>query len=80
MRTGSPISSKNKSPPRESTAAWSTNWAASGMVMKKRMISGWVRVIGPPLAICSRNSGTTEPDEPSTLPKRTMARRVAGSS
>ena len=46
------------------------------------MISGWVRVIGPPLAICSRNRGTTEPEEPSTLPKRTIARRgpAAGSS
>ncbi len=32
---------------------------------------------GPPLAICSRNKGTTEPDEPSTLPKRTMVKRVA---
>ena len=40
------------------------------------MISGWVTVTGPPLRICSRNSGTTEPDDSSTLPKRTIAKRV----
>jgi hypothetical protein len=30
-------------------------------------------VIGPPSAICLRNIGTTEPEEPSRLPKRTDA-------
>ena len=33
------------------------------------MISGWVRVIGPPAAIWRRNRGTTEPEEPSTPPR-----------
>ncbi len=40
------------------------------------MISGWVTVTGPPAAIWRWNSGTTEPLEPSTLPKRTMLKRV----
>ena len=35
-----------------------------------------VTVTGPPFLICSRNSGTTEPEESSTLPKRTMQKRV----
>ncbi len=30
-----------------------------------------VTVIGPPFAICSRNTGITLPLEPKTLPKRT---------
>ncbi len=34
-------------------------------------------VTGPPLRICSRNSGTTLPAESSTLPKRTVMKRVA---
>ena len=44
--------------------------------MKKRVISGWVTVTGPPRAICLRKIGMTEPDEPSTLPKRTATKRV----
>ena len=32
--------------------------------------------MGPPSRICWRNLGTTEPDEPSTLPKRTMLNLV----
>ena len=40
------------------------------------MTSGCVTVTGPPRRICSRNSGTTEPDDSSTLPKRTMQKRV----
>ena len=44
--------------------------------MKYREASAWVTVTGPPLSICSRNSGTTEPEETSTLPKRTTAKRV----
>ena len=31
---------------------------------------------GSRLAICSRKSGTTEPDDPSTLPKRTAQNEV----
>ena len=44
--------------------------------MKKRVISGCVTVTGPPAAICSRKRGITLPVEPSTLPKRTMTKRV----
>src|ERR1700675_4791026 len=40
------------------------------------MTSGCVTVTGPPALICSLNSGTTEPDEASTLPNRTMQNRV----
>ena len=39
-------------------------------------MSGWVTVTGPPRAICALNTGTTEPTEPSTLPKRTAISRV----
>ena len=31
---------------------------------------------GPPSRICWRNFGTTEPDDPSTFPKRTMEKIV----
>ena len=44
--------------------------------MKKRSMSGWVTVSGPPGLSCRSNSGTTEPVEPSTLPKRTATKRV----
>ena len=44
--------------------------------MKKRVMSGWVRVTGPPRSICDLKIGTTEPAEPSTLPNRTAANRV----
>ena len=37
-----------------------------------------VTVTGPPRAIWRRKIGTTEPDEPRTLPKRTVAKRVSG--
>ena len=39
-------------------------------------MSGWVIVTGPPGSICRLKSGTTEPDEPSTLPKRTIENTV----
>ena len=39
-------------------------------------MSVWVSVTGPPAAICCSKTGTTEPDEPNTLPKRTMQKRV----
>src|SRR2546423_1793672 len=35
-----------------------------------------VTVTGPPAAIWRRKIGTTDPDEPRTLPKRTVAKRV----
>ena len=44
--------------------------------MKNRVISGCVTVTGPPFAIWRRKIGITEPDEPSTLPKRTATNRV----
>ena len=44
--------------------------------MKKRRMSGWVTVTGPPFRICSRNRGTTLPLLPSTLPKRTVENEV----
>ncbi len=44
--------------------------------MKKRVISGCVTVTGPPFAIWRRKIGITEPDEPSTFPKRTATKRV----
>ncbi len=39
----------------------STSEAASGMVMKYRVISGWVTVTGPPRSIWRRKIGITEP-------------------
>ena len=69
------MSSTNTSPPWHMEPACKTSWAASGIVMKYRMMSRWVTVTGPPRRICSRNTGTTEPDESSTLPKRTMQKR-----
>ena len=48
--------------------------------MKKRVISGWVSVTGPPCAIWRRKIGITQPEEPSTLPKRTATKRVETSS
>ena len=44
---------------------------ASGMVMKKRVMSGWVIVSGSPFSSCCWKIGTTLPVEPSTFPKRT---------
>ena len=38
----------------------------------KQQVVGAIGVIGPPSRICWRNFGTTEPDEPNTLPKRTI--------
>jgi hypothetical protein len=46
------------------------------MVMKKRVMRGSVTVTGPPAAIWLRKIGITEPDEPSTLPNRTVVKRV----
>jgi hypothetical protein len=47
-------------------------------VTRKRVISGVVMVMGPPRAIWSSNSGTTDPREPMTLPYLTHTNRVAG--
>ena len=58
--------------------ASSTSSTASRTVMKKRLTSGWVTVSGPPAASWRGNSGTTDPVEPSTLPKRTVTKRVPG--
>ena len=53
-----------------------TSRTASCSDMMKRVISGSVRVTGPPPRIWSRKIGMTEPREPSTLPKR-VDRNVA---
>src|SRR3546814_2460751 len=47
------------------------------MDMKYRLTSGSVTVTGPPARICSRNNGTTLPAESSTLPNRTVTKRVS---
>ena len=70
--TGSPISRTKTSPPFAIEPACITSCAASGMVIKKRVMSGSVSVIGPPSSICFLNLGTTDPEDPSTLPKRTI--------
>ena len=77
MRTGAPMSSTKISPPEPIAAASSTNCAASGMVMKKRRISGCVTVTGPPAAIWLWKRGITLPLDPSTLPNRTAMNSVA---
>ena len=51
IRTGSPMSSANTSPPWDSEPERITSWTASGIVMKKRVISGSVTVTGPPASI-----------------------------
>ena len=83
MRTGAPMSSTKSLPlvpaasPVPSAEAWRTSSTASRTVMKYRSIWGWVTVSGPPAASWRWNSGTTDPVEPSTLPKRTVTKRVA---
>ena len=74
--TDSPMSKTKIWLPVDIVAASITRRQASGMVMKKRVISGCVTVTGPPLAICSRKRGITEPLEPRTLPKRVVTKRV----
>ena len=56
---------------RPRAAASRISQAASGIVMKKRVMSGSVIVSGSPFSSCSWKIGTTLPFEPSTLPKRT---------
>ena len=79
IRTGSPISSTNSWPKPPMPPDWTTG-SASGVVMKNRVISGWVTVTGPPRSICRRKIEITLPDEPRTLPKRTATNRVGMSS
>lgn len=38
---------------RPTAAAWMTSLQASGIIMKKRVTSGWVTVTGPPCAMWS---------------------------
>ena len=59
--------------------AWTTSDDASGMVMKKRVISGCVIVTGPPFSIWRLKIVITLPAEPRTLPKRTATNRVGTS-
>ena len=46
------------------------------MVMTKRVMRSSVTVTGPPAAIWRQKSGTTEPREPATLPKRVQVKSV----
>ena len=46
------------------------------MVIKYRIMSGWVTVTGPPCSICLLNNGITEPLLPNTFPKRTATKSV----
>ena len=78
--TGSPMSRISTSPLEPIAPAWITSCTASGIVMKNLVISGWVTVTGPPLAIWRRKIGITDPDEPSTLPNRTATNRVGTSA
>ena len=48
IRTGVPMSSTYTAPFTPSAPAWITRLAASGIVMKYRVMSGWVSVTGPP--------------------------------
>ena len=73
------MSSTNTWPERPIDPAWTISETASGIVMKKRVISGWVTLTGPPRSIWRRKIGITLPDEPSTLPKRTATKRVGTS-
>jgi hypothetical protein len=77
IETASPMSSTNTWPERPIEPACTISDTASGIVMKKRVISGWVTVTGPPRSIWRRKIGITLPDEPSTLPNRTATNRVA---
>jgi hypothetical protein len=74
--TGSPMSSTKISPPCPWRRPAARAAQASGMVMKYRFISGCVTVTGPALRDLLLKIGTTEPLEPSTLPKRTVTKRV----
>ena len=64
------------SPPSAIPVASITSCTASGIVMKKRDISAWVTVTGPPRSIWRWKIGSTEPELPRTLPNRTAAKRV----
>ena len=66
----------NTSPPLAISAESITSCTAWRMLMINRVMSGSVRVTGPPFRICSRKMGMTEPREPSTLPKRVEANSV----
>ena len=74
--TGSPMSRTKISPRPPIEPAWMTSDTASGVVMKKRVISGCVTVTGPPLAIWRLKIRITDPAESSTFPKRTATKRV----
>ena len=71
MRTGSPMSSTSTSPGSPMAPAWIVSATDSSDVMKYRVTSGSVTVIGPPSRTCRSNTPSTDPFEPSTLPNRT---------
>ena len=70
MRTGSPMSSQNTSPPSPICAAFITSDAASSPVMKKRVASGSVSGTGRPRSTQRSMISTTLPLLPRMLPKR----------
>ena len=80
IRIGSPMSRTRIRPRPPIAPAWITSATASGIVMKKRVISASVTVTGPPRSIWRRKSGITLPAELSTLPKRTATNFVGTSS
>ena len=86
MRTGSPISRTNTSAGASASASSGTNpivalcatrLAASGIVMKYRVMRGSVTLIGRLSASWAAQIGSTLHAEPSTLPKRTMQNVVS---
>ena len=71
--TGSPISSTNTSPPLGQRAGADDELHGLRDRHEVARHPRSVTVTGPPAAIWRRKIGTTEPEEPSTLPKRTVA-------
>ena len=71
------ILNTNTSPPRAWPAAWSASSTARSVVITKRVIVASVTVTGPPASTWRANSSSAEPRDPSTLPKRTLAKVVA---
>ncbi len=65
------MSRTSTSPASPSAPAWIVSATASSTVMKKRVTSGSVTVIGPPFSTWCWNVPSTDPFDPRTLPKRT---------
>ncbi len=74
--TGSHMSSANTSPPLAMALRLDHEFSCLRNGDEVRTASGCVTVSGPPVSIWRRNSGTTEPELSSTLPKRTIEKVV----